>query len=58
MSPFMKSLFKDVITTTAQVVVLRLTAPPEAEQYSLSVVAVKAASAKQLEQPEARKVGF
>ena len=58
MSPFMKSLIKDVITTTAQVIALRMTALPEGDQYALSVVPAKIGNQKQLAQPEARKVGF
>ena len=58
MSPFMKSLIKDVITTTAQVIALRMTAPPESESYALSVVPVKIGGQKQIAEPEARKVGF
>jgi len=54
----MKSLIKDVITTTAQVIALRMTAPAEGDKYALSVVPVKLGSQKQLAQPEARKVGF
>ena len=58
MSPFMKSLIKDVMTTTAQVIALRMTAPAEGDQYALSVVPVKLANHKQIAEPEARKMGF
>lgn len=58
MSPFMKSLIKDVITTTAQVIALRMSAPPESESYALSVVPVKIGGQKQISEPQARKVGF
>ena len=54
----MKSLIKDVITTTAQVIALRMTAPAEGDQYALSVVPVKLANHKQIAEPEARKMGF